>query len=573
MNSARAQRLLLDKLGSSTTALLSIHLALPSVPAWCDGVDADGRVIVLVGRHALGQSDAAQDAIQAVLDSLRAGEVPEGVHAIAYAQAASRLIAEVVAGESSEVLGDGPRGSGKTQAVPAALAILAERHVRAGYALPLRCLSLHDSMVNASIKTGRSLEQGLWGGLWSLRDDRRMAVFTLAGAEMIVADFVGTRDETAAERLRAEAHVMAAEELVASLDEAGGIQERHYELSLTSLRLPTLRRVAISTTNPGDTESWPYRRWIQGGGRPGCVRVQVPAEDRLSPAEVSALRAAFRDSPDLEKRLALGQWAALIVGEAVAQGFRQELHVSPVPLVASGYAPLIWGFDGGLTPSGVCGQEIEGHVRLLVSIVSTRAGTRQFLELVLAWIASNAPWALRSRSTSIISYYDPSMDVKDQSDVEQSPVRVLREVLGGATYPGAVKWPSRRDPLLSLLTRLNPGTGKPVLQICPEGCQPLISALSGRWHYPLVNGQLSRELPEKNHPWSDLGDALCYAVAGLAPGHAESTLPEGYDGHSEMTWDVWRDLDRRGPDTWNPFGSGHSEPESNLPWHPSWGDR
>jgi len=32
---------------------------------------------------------------------------------------------------------------------------------------------------------------------------------------------------------------------------------------------------------------------------------------RLTPAEVRALRTAFRDSPDLEKRLALGEWSAL----------------------------------------------------------------------------------------------------------------------------------------------------------------------------------------------------------------------------------------------------------------------
>src|SRR5262249_25559648 len=161
-------------------------------------------------------------------------------HTIAYAPAASAAIAECVAGASAEVLMDGPRGSGKTQAVPAALAILAEWHSRAGGTLPLRVLWLHDSMINASVKTGRSLEQNLWNGLWQLHDDRRRAVFTLTGKEMIHADFVGTRDESSAERLRTECHVIAAEELVPSLDEAGGIEERKYELGLTSMRLASV---------------------------------------------------------------------------------------------------------------------------------------------------------------------------------------------------------------------------------------------------------------------------------------------------------------------------------------------
>jgi hypothetical protein len=525
MNTAKAQKFLLDRLGTAGTVLLSVHLALPGIPAWCDGKDAGGRAVCLVGKHSLGDSPEAAEIIRTVLASLAAGNVPDGVLAVAYAPAASRLIAEIVASDSTEVLGDGPRGSGKTQAVPAALAILAELHARAGLPLPLRVLWLHDSMVNAAIKTGRSLEQPMWGGLWSLRDDRRMAVLTIGGNEMVTADFVGTRDETAAERLRAEAHVLAAEELVASLDDSGGIEERKLELGLTSLRLPTRRRVAMSTTNPGDEECWPYRRYVQGGGRPGCVRVQVPASDRLAPEEIAALRAAFRDSPDLEKRLALGEWAALIVGEVVAVGFRRELHVAPRRLEVVPGAPLVMGHDAGLTPVTIIGQAVGGEVRILAALASDRAGTRQHLEnLVLPWLATHAPFA--RRMSALTHYYDQAMETPDESSVESSPLRVLREVLGGATLPGPVSWPGRRDPLLMLLARLNPTTGRAVLQVCPEECRLLISALAGRWHYPNVNGRTSRELPAKDHPWSDLGDSLCYALAGgLAPGRPKRHRP------------------------------------------------
>src|SRR5437667_5443114 len=113
-------------------------------PAWGDGVDAAGRTVLLVGRHALGATEAAEAAVRAVLEALGAGDVPDGVHAVAYAPHASAAVAEVVAGASTEVLIDGPRGTGKTALMPAALAILAELHTRAGYALPLRTLSLHD---------------------------------------------------------------------------------------------------------------------------------------------------------------------------------------------------------------------------------------------------------------------------------------------------------------------------------------------------------------------------------------------------------------------------------------------
>lgn len=525
MSTAKAHRVLLDRLGAGMTALMSIHLSLPTVPDWCDGTDADGLAVILVGRHNLGTAEPAQAFIAGVLEALHAGEVPEGVLPIRYAPAASTFIAEVVAGSSREVLTDGPRGSGKTQCTPAALAILAELHARAGFSLPLRVLWLHDSLTNAALKTGASLEQALWSGLWSLRDDRKEAALILAGVELVMGIFVGTQDPASKERLRAECHLLAAEELVPSLREFGGIEERDYELGLTSMRLPTRRHVALSTTNPGDEECWPFKRFLEGGGRPGCVRCQIPADDRLTPDEVANLRAAFRDSPDLEKRLALGEWVALVIGEAVAVGFRSELHVSALPLLPVEYIPLIMGHDAGLTPTTIIGQEVNGEVRILAALASERAGTRQHLEnLVLPWLAIHAPWAMRN-SSMLMHFYDPAMDTPDQSNLESSPVSVLREVLGGSSYPGPISWAGRRDPLLSLLARLNPSMGKARLQLDAEGCRLLISALNGRWHYSTVNGRVSRELPVKDHPNSDLGDSLCYLVSGLAPSPVVDTGP------------------------------------------------
>src|SRR4030095_16278434 len=125
----------------------------------------------------------------------------------------------------------------------------AGRHARAGYELPLKALWLHASLVDASLKTGASLEEPMWGGLWALRNSRTEAVFTLGGVEMVVAHFIPTTDPTAKERLRAAAHVMLAEELLATLTDGGGIGEREYAVARSSaLRLPTRRHVSISTS-------------------------------------------------------------------------------------------------------------------------------------------------------------------------------------------------------------------------------------------------------------------------------------------------------------------------------------
>ena len=526
MTVARAQRILLDRLAGGATVLLAIHLDLQDVPAWADGADALDRAVVLVGAHQLGTTEAAQQALGRVLEALRDGAVPEGVHSLAYAPAASAAIAEVVAGEGAEVLVDGPRGTGKTQLVPAALAILAELHVRAGFPPPLRALWLHDSMVNASVKTARSLELPLWGGLWSLRDDRRVAVLTVAGVELVVADFVGCLDESAAERLRAECHVLAAEELVPSLDESGGIEERKYELGLTSMRLPTRRHVAVATTNPGDVTTWPYRRWIEGGGRPGCVRRPVPAADRLTAEELAALRAAFRDSPDLERRLALGEWSALRLGELVAEGYDPAIHVAPERMIPSENHLLAIGWDGGHSPSAVIGQLIGGQVRIYAALNALKAGVLELIEdQVIPWLAQWAPWARRQAAAALTHVIDPSMATPGQATIHESAERIIRDTLGGRVVKGPVTWGSRREAVLRVLAPRHE-QGQLPLQINPGPETELLrQALGSRWYYPRTpDGRVDRSRPRKpNSPWADVGDAFAYLLGWLVPG-AEVTL-------------------------------------------------
>jgi hypothetical protein len=130
VTTAKAQRLLLDRLASGSTMLLSEHLATGPQP-WTDGVDADGRAVLLVGRHLLGDS--------------------------AEAQAASALATVAAGAGVEEALLDGERNTGKTQVTAGTLAALAELHARAGYPLPLIVLWLHSSLVNAKAKTVPSL--------------------------------------------------------------------------------------------------------------------------------------------------------------------------------------------------------------------------------------------------------------------------------------------------------------------------------------------------------------------------------------------------------------------------------
>ena len=364
----------------------------------------------------------------------------------------------------------------------------------------------------------------MWTGLWALREDRQVAVLTVAGIEYVVADFVGTRDETAAERLRAECHVLAAEKLVPSLDEVGGIEERRYELALTSMRLPTRRRVAVSTTNPGDVDTWPYHRWIEGGGRPGCVRCLIPASDRLSGEEVARLRAAFRDSPDLERPLAMGEWSALKLGEVVAEGYDAEMHVARERLIVSPEHQLVIGWDGGHTPSAVIAQLIGGQVRVYAALNDMRAGVLQLIEdQVALWLIQHAPWARRGGG-GLTHVIDPSMATPSQSDIRESAETVIRDTLRGRIVKGAVAWQPRREAILRVLAPRTEGGVVPLAISPVRETELLRTSFGSRWYYPRTpDGRVDRSRPKKpNSPFADIGDAAAYAFGFLRPGTNQS---------------------------------------------------
>jgi hypothetical protein len=502
---------------SSGTILLVMLLELATSPAWAHGTDREGRAVVLVGRRRLERTEeTGAEFVQVVLAALQAGEIPNGVHVVSYAPKASEFIAAIVGGEFKEVLGVGPRESGKSQAVPGAVAILAEWHDQAGFPLPLRCLLLNESLVSFSMKMARSLEEELWSGVWSVGNDRREATLALGGEAYVVADAVGAGDDAAAERLKTRCHVLWAEELTPSLNDTKGIEEDKYTLALSSISLPTARPVAMATCNPSDPDGWVYKRFV-APGLPGCTSVTVPASDRLSPQRVAELKRAFQHNPEQCQRLVDGQWIALPMGVVVAEGFDERLHVSRASLQPNPQYLLGIGFDGGHSPSVVVGQNVGGQIQLFAAMSDLKVGVLELIERqVLPWLREFAPWALTHYGAQLVHIIDPNMATPGQASILESAERVIVEKLGGRIVKGPVRWAPRREAVLRVLAPRHEG-GRAPLQISPDA-ELLIQALAGRWHYKsLPNGQTDRTGPVKpNSPWADVGDAFAYLCDWLA---------------------------------------------------------
>ena len=145
---------------------------------------------------------------------------------------------------------------------------------------------------------------------------------------------------------------------------------------------------------------------------------------------------------------------------------------------------------------------------------------------ILAGLAARAGTAQHSRPGGAVApaarleaevehWIDPSLATPNQSD--------LGERRAGDSAAARRPDPRRRGEVAAAPRSVacDPGPagegGRPALVVCPTATA-LIEAMTARWHFPRDrNGQVSRELPEKDHPWSDLGDALCYAVGGAKP--------------------------------------------------------
>jgi hypothetical protein len=537
----------LDRLEDAAARLLRVPalalvLELPSCPTWAEPIGST-RCVRLIG------ADAATR--RRLLGQLRKGVTePDGTVVLSSRRGMSDFIAQVVAGPAQEVACFGARGDGKSWGGAIACLLYADLHREAGHPLPVHVAVVAGTHAEHRAKLVRTLEAPSWHGLWSFRDDKHEAVCHVGGVEHAVLHLMGVEDQSGLDRLRSEFHGLWFEEPApaALLEVSSGLTQDAWALALTSLgdRLPSYRHPAFMTLNYPDEDFWCWQRFVVRR-HTGTAFVRIPPGERASAEDRRRWAQSLDDRPDLRRRLLDGEPGVVQLGPEVAVGYRSDVHRARGSLRAVEDVPLLLGHDGGLTPVTIVGQHVAGELRILASLASERAGTRQHLEhLVRPWFAAHAPWALLAGGAMFRHRYDPSMSTGAQADIEADPVRVLRELLGGPMLPGATTWPARRDPLLAILNRLNPHTGRAMLQLDPVEAAMLDRALAGRWYYPVVNGRVSKDLPKKpNHPWEDLGDALCYLLGGFgAHASAEARPPRQTQALTNTTPAAWRRQDQ-----------------------------
>jgi hypothetical protein len=491
-----------------------VRFVTPSPPEWMRGQAA------LV----IGPDD---EECQEIRVRLAAGEpIDPRVLLLDLRAGASDGCLSTVSGAYREVGVLGPRGDGKTVMGGVTWSVYAERHRLAGYPLPVKVMVPTDTFQSHTEKLCPSLANPLWQGLWTPTQDAHVWTATLGGQPYVELRLFGVKDPSEQDKLRAEAHALWVEEAApAGVEASGGLTEEALGLGITSLRLPSYHHPVLVTSNYGSESHWSWQRYAVRQ-QPGTKLIRIPPGERASAEDRASWMEALDGRPDLQRRLVQGEPALIIAGEGVLTGvWNSDLHVSREPIRAEPGARTMLGHDCGLRPATVVVQEVRGQLRVLASLTTEYGGMAQHIAgVVLPWLGRHG--LLGARARTLEHRLDPAGMVGDQGDSSGSPEKAIRRLLGGALREGPVKWAPRIEPLLGVLGRMV--GGQPALVVAPgPDTAVLREAAAGKWFYPRRgDGSIVRELPEKTHPHSDVGDALCYAVAALTPiRDRESTKP------------------------------------------------
>lgn len=253
-------------------------------------------------------------------------------------------------------------------------------------------------------------------------------------------------------------------------------------------------------------ETWDY--FVQPGAR------EPNAENREHIGKNYYEDLIETNSPEWVEQYVDNIVAPSLSGEAVFRhSFRSTFHIAQQTLDPVPSTMLLAGFDYGRNPAVVITQmDPRGRLLVLDEVYTSNMGVEQFVQTMLRPVLAQPKYA----RLPIGICGDPSGIARGQIGEESVYAALKRMGLSAQPAPTNDIAPRLRA-VEKWLLQQREGAG--AILFSPT-CTTLIRAMQSKYRYAKKKDGELQPKPDKTHPWSDICDALEYAVLG----HSTSVL-------------------------------------------------
>ncbi len=246
--------------------------------------------------------------------------------------------------------------------------------------------------------------------------------------------------------------------------------------------------------------TWGY--WVQ----PGARSADAENKENLVPGYYEDLIES--NSKEWVEQYIDNMITPSLSGEAVFRAsFKSDFHVAKNELLPIPGQMLVIGMDFGRNPAAVITQtDPRGRLVVLDELIEAGMGVEQFVQTKLRPLLAQPKY--NRLPAGVVG--DPSGVARGQ--IGEESVFGMFKRLGLSAQPAQT---NNIDPRLRAVEKwlLSQRDGGAALLISPH-CFTLIRAMQSRYRYARTKGGILQPVPDKGHPWSDIADALQYAVLG-----------------------------------------------------------
>lgn len=322
---------------------------------------------------------------------------------------------------------------------------------------------------------------------------------------------------------------------------------------------PCTRKSILMDTNPPEDDHWWYQL-----AEEGCLRSNTSAASKAAVAElfgffrgpsplikigegdykpnplaenVSFLPGGYQyyldmiagNTEDHINVMVMGNYGTIKDGKPVYPQYNDRLHCPEKPIGILEELPIGLGWDGGLTPTVVIGQQTKrGQLRVIAELIAEDMGVRQFARDVVKPFLQRNFYGIEIA----FSYIDPSAAFRGESDaktamgflnddyIDNDDGDILQPLnMGFETEPAPTNNPAKRiEAVNSYITKLV--DGEPGYQVSRK-CPMVRKGKIGGYQYKRIKTggeERYRDSPDKNK-YSHPADAEQYLALGFAGGY------------------------------------------------------